>query len=34
MIDAVRTHLPTELDLPACPDAEQQRDLVHAGCGA
>ena len=30
LIDSVRTHLPAELDLPACLDAEQQRDLVIA----
>jgi predicted transposase YbfD/YdcC len=30
LIDAVRTHLPAEVDLPACLDAEQQSDLVAA----
>jgi hypothetical protein len=30
LIDAVRTYLPAEVDLPACLDAGQQRDLVAA----
>lgn len=30
LIDTVRTQLPADQDLPACLDAEQQRDLVHA----
>ena len=30
LIDAVRTHLPADLDLPACLDTEQQRDLLRA----
>jgi predicted transposase YbfD/YdcC len=30
LIDAVRTHLPADLEMPACLDTEQQRDLLYA----
>jgi hypothetical protein len=29
LIDAVRAHLPADLDMPTCLDTGQQRDLVH-----
>lgn len=30
LIDAVRPHLPADLEVPACLGADEQRDLLHA----